>query len=88
MTQDNFSLKESIIELRDEQKISNVAHIKMAVTLENVEILLKKIGVTIDDHETRLQKQEGFQGKVLMVWTFIIFLLTTVANKVLANINL
>ena len=88
MTENNFSLKDMIIEVRDEQKISNNAHIKMTVTLENVEILLKKFGAVQEDHETRLQKTEGFQGKVMMVWGVVLIVFTTFVNKVLANISL
>jgi hypothetical protein len=88
MTENNFSLKDMIIEVRNEQKVSNEAHIKMAVTLENMELSMKKFLAIAEDHEARLQRQEGFQGKALMVWGFAVFVMTAVANKVLANINL
>lgn len=88
MAQDNFSLKDMIIELRDEQKKHNDNAIKMSATLESMELQMKKFLAISEDHETRIQKQEGFQGKAMMVWGFVIFLLTTVANKVIASINL
>jgi len=88
MNNTNFSLKDMIIEVRNEQKISNDAHIKMSVTLESMEMQMKKFLAISEDHEARLVKQEGFQGKAMLVWGFAIFLMTTVAHKVLANINL
>jgi len=88
MTDDNFSLKDMVIEVREDQKISREAHIKMAATLENVEIILKKMASSVEDHEVRLQKQEGFQGKAMMVFGFFVFIMTSIANKVLASINL
>jgi len=88
MTQDNFSLKDIVIEVRNEQKISNDAHIKMALTLESMELQMKKFLAVAEDHELRLQKQEGFQGKAMVVFGIFVFIMTSIANKVLANINL
>lgn len=88
MNNTNFSLKDMIIEVRNEQKISNDAHIKMATTLESIEIQMKKLIVVCEDHEQRLQKQEGFQGKAMMVFGVAVFIMTTIANKVLASVNL
>ncbi len=88
MTDDNFSLKDIVIEVRNEQKIHNDNSIKMATTLESIEIQMKKLIAICEDHEKRIQKQEGFQGKVMMIWGVAIFVMTTVANKVLASISL
>jgi len=88
MNDTNFSLKDMIIEVRNDQKLSREAHIKMDSTLESIELQLKKLIAVCEDHEVRIQKQEGFQGKAMMVFGVAVFIMTTIANKVLANINL
>lgn len=88
MTDDNFSLKDMIIEVRNEQKVSNEAHIKMAVTLENMELSMKKFLATAEDHEKRIKDMEGFRGKAMVIYGIVVIIFTVFVNKVLANINL
>jgi hypothetical protein len=88
MEQENFSLKDMIIEVRDDQKLNREDHIKMRATLENVEIILKKMAISDEDHEQRIQKVEGFQGKIMVVWGIAVVVFTTVINKVIANVSL
>jgi len=88
MTDDNFSLKDMIIEVRNEQKISNDAHIKMAVTLESMELQMKKFLAIAEDHEKRIKDMEGFRGKAMVIYGIVVIVFTVFVNKVLANINL
>jgi hypothetical protein len=88
MTENNFSLKDMIIEVRNEQKVSNEAHIKMAVALENMELSMKKFLATAEDHEKRIKDMEGFRGKAMVIYGIVVIIFTVFVNKVLANINL
>jgi len=85
---ENYSLKEMVQEVRDSQKSHEHTSIKIATTVENIEIMFKQMAIRVDDHEKRIVEQEGFKGKVIMVWGVIVFVLTTIANKVMANISL
>jgi len=87
MTDNNFSLKDIVIEVRNEQKISNDAHIKMAITLESMELQMKKFLAVAEDHETRLKDFEGFKGKAMVIYGIIVIIFTVFVNKVLASIN-
>jgi hypothetical protein len=87
MNDANFSLKDMIIEVRNEQKVSNEAHIKMAITLESMELQMKKFLAVAEDHETRIKDVEGFKGKAMVIYGIIVIVFTVFVNKVLASIN-
>ena len=84
MNDSSFSLKEAIIELRDEQKAATAAHIKMALSLEGIELQMKKFAVSMEDHEKRLTEQETFKTKAMVVWGGAVFIVSTVSSKLLA----
>jgi len=88
MENENFSLKEMIQEVRDSQKRHDDLTIRIMTTLENIELQCKKLTVIVEEHEERIQKQEGFQGKVMLVWGVAVVVFTTVVNKVLASVSL
>lgn len=88
MTQDNFSLKDRIIEILSELKKQGDSAIKTSVTLEGIEVQIMKLVAVIEDHEKRLKNQETFQTRAMTAWGFAVMVFTLVMNKLIAFISI
>lgn len=95
MADDSYTLKELIQELRGETKDQSTVLTRICSNLDGVEKHLAQLNSKVAAHELlhmeqnkRFSNLETFQTKTMMVYSAAVFIIGTVATKILSNINL
>lgn len=95
MNTGGYDLKEMVQELRSETKEQSTVLTRVCVSLENIDKHLSQLNSKVATHELlhaeqnkRFSSLETFQTKTMMVYSIGVFVIGTVATKILSNINL
>lgn len=83
---DGYSLKEMLDEVRSDNKAALSTQGRILTTLENIDAHLGKLNSKVAAHEKKINGLESFQTKAMVVWSFVVFVVVTVVNKVVNNL--
>lgn len=83
---DGYSLKEMVSEIRAENRLALETQSRIVSSLENIDKHLANLNSKVAAHEKQLSSLESFQTKAMLIWSFVVFIVVTVANKIIANI--
>ncbi len=59
---------------------------EMRVDVSYIKTNMTELKETVKTHGEELEDQRTFKAKVIMIWGFIVFILTSVAHKVIASL--
>lgn len=81
MSQEIYTLKEMLQEVRDENRKALTTQAHIVTTLEGIDKHLQKLNSKVADHEKRITYNESFISKAQMVWAAVVVVVGYVANK-------
>lgn len=81
MSEDSYTLKEMVSELRGEQKMQSVVLTQQSSVLENIEKHLAQLNSKVATHEKRFNGLETFQTKVMTMWGVAISVFVFIVNR-------
>lgn len=94
MSEDSYTIKELVQELRGETKAQSTILTRICANLESVEKHLAQLNSKVAAHELlhgeidkRFGGLEKFQTKAMLVYSFCVFIVSSVAIKLLSSIN-
>ncbi len=83
--EDVYSLKEMIQEVRDDNRTAIETQATILAEIKGICSHLERLNSKVATHELLIAEQNQFRTRVLTVWSVVVVVLSTVANKVLAN---
>lgn len=90
---DNYSLKELLQEVREQNRSALVTQTTILSTIESINEHLEQLNSKVAKQEKRTQEIEDeigslkmFESKVMVVWSFIVFVIVTAVNKIMSII--
>ena len=87
MSDDSYTIKEMVQEVRMTQR-EQVSHIStISSTLENINEHLKQLNSKVATHEKKLYDLGSFRDKALVVWGLVVFFFSFGVNKLLAYLG-
>ena len=88
MSDDSYTLKELIQELRGETKEQSTVLTRICANMEAVEKHLAALNSKVATHERKHNKIDTFMTRATVIISIAVFFAVTVVNKVVAYIGL
>jgi len=88
MSEENYTLKEMIQELRSETREQSTVLITVCAALEGIEKHLAQLNSKVAMHEKKHNKIEAFMARATVIISIAVFLAVTFVNQVIAYIKL
>lgn len=88
MSEENYTLKEMVQELRFETKEQSTVLTKVCASIEGIEKHLAQLNSKVATHERKHNKIEMFMTRATVIISIAVFVAVTVVNRVVAYIGL
>lgn len=83
MSDDSYTLKELVQELRMETSRQSTTLTKITSSLESIEKHLATLNSKVASHEKKFYDYDMLKAKGMVVWAVVVFVATTVVNRLI-----
>jgi len=76
-----YTLKEMLAEVRENQKKDSLLIVQTLAHAEKVDKHLEQLNSKVAAQEKRVTGLETFQTRAMIIWSAVVFVVVTIANK-------
>lgn len=88
MSEDAYTLKEMVQELRTETKDQSTVLTRVCASIEGIEKHLAQLNSKVATHEKKHQELDVFKTRATVIISIVVFFAVTAVNRVIAYIGL